>query len=267
MQSPAPFLSIIIPTHKRPALLERALKSIKLQECPFPYEVIVISDAADFASDEVCFRLLGKNDMVIRRNGAPGPSQSRNLGISVSSGRYLMFLDDDDAWSPDLLVRLASLDEVRKDEFLYFDCSVVTESRTNPKFDVTAEDKIELRNNLNELVFVKNQVHMSCFAFPRRLLGNTRFDPHMRAYEDWDFQLAMFEKEMPRHIPIQGSIVFEVRDETTDRRGSSTDATNFNAVLDYLYVYRRRPAPSEMVRQQRTNLLQQVGMIVPAEVL
>ena len=108
---------------------------------------------------------------------------------------------------------------------------------------------------------------MSCFAFPRWLIGNTRFDPHMRAYEDWDFLLAIFDKEMPVHLPIQGSIVYEVADASSDRRGNSEDANNFNAVMDYLYVYRRHPARSETLRLHRQSLMQQVGMALPADLL
>ena len=93
-----PFFSVIVPTHTRAILLRRALESIKSQACPVDVEVIVISDASDRATDEVCAELLGKSDMYIRRNGEKGPSASRNLGLSLAKGNYILFLDDDDAW-------------------------------------------------------------------------------------------------------------------------------------------------------------------------
>jgi len=114
---------------------------------------------------------------------------------------------------------------------------------------------LNLVGQLTEDVYVKNQIHMSCFAFPRALLQGIMFDTFMRAYEDWDFLLSVFDRQMPVHVPIVGSRVFEVDDDTSDRRGSSQSAIDFNAVLDYLYVYRRHPAPSEAVRQKRAELM------------
>lgn len=267
MQTAVPFLSIIIPTHKRPVLLERALTSIKSQPSPWRYEIIVVADQADPATDEVCQRLLGPDDMQIRRNGAPGPSASRNLGIDVSSGRYIMFLDDDDAWQPGLLASMESVQAIREGQFVYLDCLVVKESRAELPPTFVSELRVETAGRLNEMVYVQNQVHMSCFLFPRALIGATRFDPFMRAYEDWEFMLAICGKEMATHVALNGSIVYEVDDTSTDRRGSSNNATNAHAVMDYLYVYRRHPAPSEAVREQRGALMQRVGLALPGELL
>jgi glycosyltransferase involved in cell wall biosynthesis len=267
MQSAAPFFSVIIPTHKRPALLERALKSVKSQDSSLPCEVIVVADEASSADDEVCRRLLGPDDIHIRRNGPPGPSLSRNLGIDLASGRYIMFLDDDDAWQPDLLSRLAGQQEIREGRFVYFDCIVVKEKRSGPHPEFISELPLDTTGRLNELVHIQNQIHMSCVVFPRALIGSTRFDPFMRAYEDWDFMLGIFRKEMATHVPVQGSIIYETTDAVSDRRGASSDATNANAVMDYLYVYRRHPAPTEALREQRAALMQRVGMPLSADLM
>lgn len=267
MQTVIPFLSIIIPTHRRPVLLERALASIKSQASPLPYEIIVVADEADPATDEVCQRLLGPDDMKIRRNGPPGPASSRNVGIELASGRYIMFLDDDDAWEPGLLAQLAGLQELREGRFVYFDCRVVKENRSGPRPEFISEALLDTTGRLNEWVYVQNQVHMSCLAFPRTLVGSSRFDASMRAYEDWDFILALFRKEAPTHVPLRCSIVHEAPPDSSDRRGDSQAAKDANALMDYLYVYRRHPAPTETLRQQRAGLMQRAGMALPADLL
>jgi hypothetical protein len=116
---------------------------------------------------------------------------------------------------------------------------------------------------LNNKVYIKNQVHMSCFAFPARILRELWFDPHMRAYEDWDFLLSVCDRQMPIHANILGSKVYEVDDETTDRRGNSQAANDLNAIFDYLYVYRRHPVGPEL-QEQRAALLASTGFPVPA---
>lgn len=255
-----PFFSVIVPTHKRAILLRRALASIKSQICPVGCEVIVISDAADSATDAVCAELLGKTDMYLRRNGEAGPSASRNLGLSLVKGRYVLFLDDDDAWHPGCLAQLHAQPHVQLSMPVYFNCTVATERRLAQGPELISELELTLQQGLTAEVYVKNQVHMSCFAFPRQLLQGLEFDPFMRAYEDWDYLLSVFDRAMPVHVPLLGSRVFEVADETTDRRGSSQQATDFNAVLDYLYVYRRHPAPTPELRQLRAALLGRAGL-------
>lgn len=260
--SKPPYFSVIVPTHKRARLLSRALHSIKTQALPAPMEVIVVSDAVDPATDAVCAELLGDTDMYIRRNGPPGPSASRNLALSLARGRYVLFLDDDDAWHPNLLHNLHAQAAVREGFAVYFNCSVVKERRPPEGPETLSETGFEMAGMLTDQVYVKNQVHMSCFAFPRERIQGLEFDPFMRAYEDWDFLLAVFDREMPVHVPVMGSRIFEVNDDTTDRRGSSAQANDFNAAMDYLYVYRRHPAPRPELAQQRSALMATCGIAV-----
>jgi glycosyltransferase involved in cell wall biosynthesis len=261
------FFSVIIPNHNRPILLQRALESIKSQQCELPCEIIVVSDVANSDVYKVCDQLLGENDVYIRRNGIPRLPINRNLGLTLASGRYILFLDDDDAWHPDLLSQLAQSTEIKEGKFVWFNCSVVQESRFEsvPKF--IDETPLDLSHSFTEQIYLKNQVHMSCVAFPRDLIGNTRFDPYLKAYEDWDFLLSIIGKEAPTHLPVTGSRVFEVKDESSDRMGNGSYIHSFNSVMDYLYIYRRHPAPNDALRQQRVALLKSVGLEVPADML
>ena len=262
-----PFFSVIVPTHKRSLLLRRALQSIKSQNSPAPVEVIVVSDAIDPDTDKICADLLGQNDVYVRRNGEPGPSESRNLAMSMASGTFVLFLDDDDAWHADYLAQLYASPLVQSGHPVYCNCSVVKERRLPEGPEQLSEIALDLSSALTEDVYVKNQVHMSCFAFPKGLLSGLLFDTSMRAYEDWEFLLSVFDRKFPTHVPIIGSRVFEVSDDTSDRRGNSKEATDLNAVFDYLYTYRRHPAPNEDICQKRTALMINCGIQITPEML
>ena len=262
-----PFFSIIVPTHKRAGLLRRALHSIKSQQPPAPFEVIVVSDLIDPDTDTVCAELLSGSDTYVRRSGAPGPSASRNLGLSLAKGRYILFLDDDDAWHPGFLDQLHAHPLIREGHPVYFNCTVVIERRLPDGPEFLSEAETDFAGRLTDAVYVKNQLPNCCLALPRHLLQGIGFDPFMRAYEDWEFLLAVLNYAKPVHVPLTGVKIFQVQDETTDRRGSSQNATDFNAVLDYLYVYRRHPAPNPLVAQQRAELLASVGISVDAGML
>ena len=262
-----PYLSVIIPTHSRAPLLSRAVKSINAQHSRSIIEVIVVSDVVDIDTDRVCQHLLAATDSYVRRGGKPGPSASRNIGLKLAQGRDVMFLDDDDSWSSGFISSLVTYLNYDCFEAVYFNCNIIKETRPKSGPEKISEFFLDLSDRLNEEVFVKNQVHMSCFMFSRALVNELTFDCTMRAYEDWDFLLSVFERKMPVHIPITCSNVFEVDDNTTDRRGASDDATNFNAIIDYLYVYRRHAAPSQQVLEKRKNLFELVNLPLPEFVL
>ncbi len=99
-----PYFSIIMPTHLRPKLLERALKSIKSNSYK-EVEIIVVSDQLDAESFSVAASVLSEADTFIKRTGKSGPTESRNIGISLARGQRIIFLDDDDALLPDFLAK------------------------------------------------------------------------------------------------------------------------------------------------------------------
>lgn len=255
-----PDFTVIIPTHKRAFLLERALKSIREQKIDSRIEIIVISDVPDEETFVVCKKHLTDNDIFIKRNGEPGPSASRNLGLKIAGGRHIIFLDDDDAWNSNF-IKLLEINYVDlKNDFIYVNCSVVKERRLPGAVEFLSERNLDIGKSLSLDVYVKNQIHMSCYIFPSYLIKGLEFDVSMRAYEDWDFLLSVLDRKFPKHLSILGSRVFEVDDDTSDRRGSSESAQDFNAVLDYLYVYRRHPAPNADIKGKRSDMLKQYGL-------
>ena len=186
-----PYLSLIIPTHKRAKLLARALSSVNIQKYREEIEVIVISDDEDYNTLLVCHEYLNKNDIFIRRNGLNGPSASRNIGLYLASGEHLMFLDDDDSWSSDFFQHL--LNSKLNVKANYFNCNVVKERRLESGPVKLSENMLDLTGRLDLNVFVKNQIHMSCLIFNSSLVKKFSFDCSMRAYEDWDFLLNIYK--------------------------------------------------------------------------
>ncbi len=262
-----PYLSVIIPTHNRAIFLQRALVSINKQAHRDLLEIIVISDIVNTETDAVCSSLLRPTDIYIRRNGGNSPSASRNIGLKMASGKFIMFLDDDDSWDTNFFENFLSKQLDNIINIAYFNCNIIKETRPKSGPIKISETFMDMSGRLTTDVFVKNQVHMSCFIFSKIILQGLEFDLSMRAYEDWDFLLGVFEKQFPVHMSITCSNIFEVDDNTTDRRGSSADANNFNAPIDYLYVYRRHSAPSDEIRQKRTALLKSVNLVIPSEFL
>lgn len=100
-------VSVIIPTHSRPQLLERAVESARVAGSNV--EIIVVDDASTDETAAVCRTF--KNIKHVRLERNQGVAGARNVGILMSSGKYIAFLDDDDLRLPGSLdLQVAALD-------------------------------------------------------------------------------------------------------------------------------------------------------------
>ena len=90
------FFSIIIPVHNTEKYLKQCINSILHQKFD-DYEIILIDDFSTDKSEAICKSYKkNKNFQVHRNESQIGPGLSRNIGIKLSKGKYLIFLDSDD---------------------------------------------------------------------------------------------------------------------------------------------------------------------------
>ncbi len=109
-----PSVSVIIPSFNRFSFLVNAVESVKNQTYLGKIEIIVINDGStqeEYYSMGVK-NILPKNSLYITNitnsgnileNGIGKAAYARNLGISLATGDYIAFLDDDDVWLPSKL--------------------------------------------------------------------------------------------------------------------------------------------------------------------
>jgi GT2 family glycosyltransferase len=94
-----PRVSVVIPTHRRPALLSRCLNALARHTLPWDaVEVIVVDDDAEGLSTAP---LAGHGVRglprltVLRTRGRQGPATARNLGWRAAAAPVVAFTDDD----------------------------------------------------------------------------------------------------------------------------------------------------------------------------
>lgn len=92
-----PVVSVIIPTYNRGWILQNAIDSVLTQDYPH-LELIVVDDGSTDNTADVLAGYKDRIRVLNRANG--GVSAARNLGIAKCRGRYIAFLDSDDAWMP-----------------------------------------------------------------------------------------------------------------------------------------------------------------------
>lgn len=122
------FFSIIIPVYNVKAYLKKCLESVINQSFD-DFECILVDDGSTDGSSELCDNLATKDNRIrVVHKENEGVAVARNTGISMATGDFLMFLDSDDTFSPDLLEMSASKLKQTNSDILVFGYQRVTEN-------------------------------------------------------------------------------------------------------------------------------------------
>lgn len=89
-------MSVIIPTHKRPKSLTKAIKSSLQSSIQGSVEVLVIPNGCDEEWKKVAKLFTDDNRVSWLPIKPANVSLARNRGLAAAQGRYIRFLDDDD---------------------------------------------------------------------------------------------------------------------------------------------------------------------------
>ncbi len=142
-------VSIIIPIYNAEKYLKECLASIKNQTYK-NIEVLMINDGSTDNSENICKEFLSDErfNLINKENG--GVSSARNVGISKSTGEYILFVDSDDWCEKDLLMKTVG-DENNYD-IIFFDYFKSYQDK---------EQKIEL--NLQKNIDIKKEIIVNKF--------------------------------------------------------------------------------------------------------
>jgi glycosyltransferase involved in cell wall biosynthesis len=182
-------ISIIVPTHNRSALLQHTLRCVFSQTWENK-EVIVIDDA----SNDDTLQMLGQkysDAKVVHHDVAGGLSHARNIGAAVSTGAWLLYLDDDDLIHPRHLEELhqaslaAPLNSIVAGPTRDF-AIVNGEVRFSSVF--CAPSNPSDADTLNELLDSTGPrpIMHSTILWPRRVFDQMKWDEQLGYYEDFD---------------------------------------------------------------------------------
>ena len=102
-------LSIIIPVYNVENYLRRGLDSILLQPSSITYEILLINDGSSDKSGAICDEYQSNfSNVFVSHIENNGVAEARNLGISLSKGNYLYFMDPDDFLSDNFFDKISS---------------------------------------------------------------------------------------------------------------------------------------------------------------
>ena len=231
-------LTIIITTYKRPLKLKRCIESIQKNEY---LEILVVDDCPEKSAQAITNQYSQTN--YISKPNKSNVANSRNLGISHSKGKYILFLDDDDYLLNNAIDEiLQGINCFSNFNFHFFNYLVK---------DLYGEHEKRLSSiSLNSLLIV-NSIAIGGFVIKKESIKKN-FDEKLKTHEDWNFILDNIEEKSMLYRKK-----FIVMIDKTTENSISKDLANY-FYEDFLAIYNSHPAPS--LREERlSKLLQKFG--------
>ncbi len=204
MEKQKPLVSVIVRTKDRPILLKKAIQSIADQNYR-PLEVVLINDGGLDIDINALSNILGDvtlNYQKLERN--TGRAHAGNMGIKVSRGEYICFLDDDDIFYRNHISVLLTVLEEFDYKAAYTDANIVYKDYNYEEEKISELEKrlFTSKDFSYEELLIDNYIPLICIMFRSEILRLFQgFDENFELYEDWDLLLRIGEKYPFYHIP------------------------------------------------------------------
>lgn len=190
----APRVSVIVPTHDRPAMLKLALESLLAQTFR-DFEIVVVNDAgADVQHVLAALEPAARERRISYVSHAVnrGLAAARNSGLGVARGRWVAYLDDDDRFFPEHLAILVEALEAGAARAVYSDALRVVQVRDGDGYRTIKRDLLYSNDFDRRRLLVNNQFPVLCMMHERACLDRVGgFDESLTSHEDWDLWLRM----------------------------------------------------------------------------
>ena len=191
-------VSVITPAHNAAAVLARAAASLQTQT-KTGWEMVIVDDGSSDDTAKIADRLAAA-DPRLRVLGHPnkqGVAAARNTALAKAQGRYIAFLDADDAWSPEKLELQVTLMHARKAGLSYTGFNRVSEKGTR---------RIHVPSQITGAqLLLGNCVCCSSAMYDRAVLGSVPM-PLLPLRQDYALWLTMLER-LPYAVGIDSPLV------------------------------------------------------------
>ena len=187
-----PKVSIVIPTYNRSNHLVHAIESALAQTFR-NHEIIVVDDGS---TDGTVEKLKPFGGMIrYARQCNRGASSARNLGLELSRGEWIAFLDSDDLWLPmKLEMQLMTLsDRPAGIDACFTDATLVTEHNTTcsafARAAFSSTERAGVLDNAAAVVLARVPlIYLPTLLVRRARIQQTgAFDTNLAVSEDTDF--------------------------------------------------------------------------------
>jgi glycosyltransferase involved in cell wall biosynthesis len=229
-----PILTIIIPAYNAERFIENILSlliSQGLDNC----EVIVVNDGSTDKTESIIKSYVEKYESIkVLSIPNSGVSVARNTGLLIASGKYIYFLDSDDALAPDTIsfFKETIYKHPTIDIFSFGYESRIADERfkeyRNPYYSMILFDSTQ---QFLKLFFSKRiNCHICATIISYNLLkeNSISFSPGLKIGEDIEFLINIFSKAKTFFYDSRLCFIYQIRDDSAMQGYKTYSITHFN---------------------------------------
>ncbi|MBM6775480.1 glycosyltransferase family 2 protein [Olsenella profusa] len=230
----ATLLSFVVPAYNVEEYIEQCIESLLAQQTEFPFEVIVVNDGSTDLTGDIVSEIASRDKRVhLIEQENRGLSGARNTGIDNSRGRFISFVDSDDAVDSGFIE--ASMSALLDSESDYVSCG----------YTDISEDGSKLKSHFSR----ERMGTVWGRAYSRSVWADIRF-PEGYLYED--ATLAYLIKSRYRETNVHdASYLYRHRENSISRTAARPKAVDTYWIVEkMLDECRRVDVPLQLVADE-----------------
>lgn len=135
-------VSIIMPSFNTSNYISESIQSV-LSQVYMNWELIIVDDCSTDNTDEIVNSYTSDQRIkYIKKNKNSGAAESRNIALREAKGKWIAFLDSDDLWKPDKLLKQIAFMKKYNYHFSYTNYSEIYSNGKKSGIFVTGPSKI-----------------------------------------------------------------------------------------------------------------------------
>lgn len=193
-------VSIITPAYNAEKYIDRVYQCLVSQTYT-DFEWIVVNDASSDTTEQVVKEILSNtkiNIKYISNQENLGVSMSRNKGLDIAKGKYICFLDADDAWEPEKLEVQVTFMQNNEILLSYMDYNQV-DINGNVIRTIIAPDECDY----SRILYSDVLGNLTCMV-ESSVVQNIRFMKH--GHEDYIFWLNVLSR-IPKAVKVKSDAI------------------------------------------------------------
>lgn len=203
----SPRITVVVPVYNKAEYLTGALDSL-INQTESPNQIVIIDDFSNDGSYEICKKYEEQHQHLIqlhRNEKNSGVSFSRNEGITLATGDYIMFLDADDEYENTCIENIKMNIAQYANENIFITKCIYRST----KFIYPIIPKFYVRFNSNKLIY--NDSHSfipfiggSNVAIKASFIreNNVKFNIEENNFEDWLYYFTILIKNNLQFVLI-----------------------------------------------------------------
>lgn len=183
-------VSIIMPTYNRAYIIERAIQSIFLQTYT-NWELIIVDDGSTDNTKEIIDRFNDSRIYYVQYMCNKGANHARNVGLNISKGNLIAFLDSDNIWKESYLEERIECLQIEHADIVFGSTRIYSGNQ----YGIFPKVKVNKIEDILLTMLTQNIMDTNTVCFKRdcyEVIGG--FDETMLRLQDWGYFFRLLSR-------------------------------------------------------------------------